>query len=88
MDIYNLSKPEWFPFAGINRFRHVSWLSFKTLYTHGGFENKQPNIPINSLTKIDLHELLLSHPDLQKNIDEPLDNSNRGKGLYELDPMI
>lgn len=40
MDIYNLSKPEWFSFPGINRFRHVSWLSFKTLYTHGGFENK------------------------------------------------
>lgn len=64
MDMYNLSKPEWFGFIGINRFRHVSWLSFKYLFTHGGFENSQPNLPINSLSKIDLHELLVSNPEL------------------------
>lgn len=27
MDVYNLANPEWFNFSGINRFRHVSWIS-------------------------------------------------------------
>lgn len=63
----------------------MSWLSFKNLYTHGGFENKQPNLPINALSKIDLSQLLESYPDLQKNIEVPFDKTSKGKGLYEID---
>ena len=40
LDVYNLINSEWYFFKGINRFRHVSWLSYSNLFTHGGFENQ------------------------------------------------
>lgn len=76
MEVYNLLTQTWYSFPGVNRFRHVSWLSFNNLYTHGGFENNQPNLPINLLTKIDLKELFANYPDLLKNIEEPYINQN------------
>lgn len=70
LDVYNLASPEWFSFPGINRFRHVSWMSGNYLYTHGGFEFTQPNLPINSLTQVDLSETFAANPDLIKNLDD------------------
>ncbi len=68
LDVYNLKTSEWHVFNGINRFRHVSWISMNNLLTHGGFENNQPNKPINNLTKINLKELFANFPALQENI--------------------
>ncbi len=64
LDVYNLKTSEWHIFKGINRFRHVSWLSMNNLMTHGGFQNNQPNKPINKLTKINLKELFINFPNL------------------------
>lgn len=86
MDVYNLASPEWFSFPGINRFRHVSWHGGKYLYTHGGFEYTQPNLPINSLTQVDLSETFSTHPDLLKNLEDT--NTNPKQGLYQIDNMI
>lgn len=70
MDVYNLANPEWFSFSGINRFRHVSWLTGKYLFTHGGFEYAQPNLPINSLTQLDLGEVFMTNPELVKCLED------------------
>lgn len=64
IDVYNLPNAEWHSFSGANRFRHVSWISYQNLYTHGGFENKKPNLPISTLTRIDLKELFSANSDL------------------------
>ena len=74
-NIYNLETSEWIKFEGLNRFRHVSWLSYNRLYTHGGFENSLPNVPTSLLTSIDLIDLLDNNPDLQKNIEKPSENN-------------
>ena len=71
INVYNLENSEWMRFEGINRFRHVSWLSYNMLYTHGGFENNTPNIPTDLLTCIDLNEMMASYPNLLKNIEMP-----------------
>ncbi len=69
MDIYNLEHSEWVSLAGINRFRHVSWLSYNILHTHGGFETKKPNVPTSLFTKLDLAEMFQNDENLLKNIE-------------------
>lgn len=73
INIYNLESSEWSKFPGVNRFRHVCWLSYNVMYNHGGFENNSPNVPTDLLTYIDMNEMFANNPDLTKNIEQPSD---------------
>ena len=89
IDVYNLSNSEWLSFKGINRFRHVSWLSYNKVFTHGGFESKQPNVPINLLTSMDLNELFQDYEILLSNIETPYSNNKDNNGdLYKLKESV
>lgn len=55
MEIYETENSEWKKFNSIQRFRHTIWaMDYQTIYMHGGFENETPNIPTNSIMKLDL----------------------------------
>jgi len=54
MEIYETENSEWKKFTSIQRFRHTIWAVDQTIYMHGGFENETPNIPTNSIMKLDL----------------------------------
>ena len=38
----------------MQRFRHTVWALDAMIYMHGGFENETPNIPTNTIVKLDL----------------------------------
>lgn len=55
MEVYETENSEWKKFHSIQRFRHTIWAQdHQTLYMHGGFENETPNIPTNSIMRLDL----------------------------------
>ena len=55
MEVYETETSEWKKFNSIQRFRNTIWASdFQYIYMHGGFENETPNIPTNSIIKLDL----------------------------------
>lgn len=55
MEIYETENSEWKKFNSIQRFRHTIWTQdIHTIYMHGGFENETPNIPTNSIIKLDM----------------------------------
>jgi len=54
MEIYETENSEWKKFSSIQRFRHTVWAVDQIIYMHGGFENETPNIPTNSIMKLDL----------------------------------
>jgi hypothetical protein len=44
------------------------WTLDSYLYIHGGFENDSPNIPTNSILKLDLAKMLESAPGLREKL--------------------
>ncbi len=88
IDVYDLVNAEWVTFPGINRFRHVSWISYNKVFTHGGFESKQPNVPINLLTCLNLKDLFENFPELKENIEAPNMNNNNTRGDYQLNANV
>ena len=55
MEVYDTENSEWKKFNTIQRFRHTVWaLDHQYIFMHGGFENETPNIPTNSIIKLDL----------------------------------
>ena len=44
------------------------WSIDTAVYVHGGFEHETPNIPINSISKIDGTKLFANHPGLAAKI--------------------
>lgn len=67
-DILNLRTLRWSTLPGLDRFRHVSWCYHGVLYTFGGFESHNPNIPTKSLKKREILKLLEPLPILKKQI--------------------
>lgn len=44
------------------------WSIDTSVYVHGGFEHETPNIPINSISRIDATKLFSNHPVLAAKI--------------------
>ena len=57
LDVYDTETSEWFKFVSIQRFRHASWVVESNIFVYGGFEHESPNIPTDSLSKINLLKL-------------------------------
>lgn len=52
-ETYDTETSEWFSYPSIKRFRHACWAIDGLIYLHGGFEQESPNVPTNSILKID-----------------------------------
>jgi hypothetical protein len=70
VDVLNLRNLKWYKLPPINNFRHCSWSNTGLLYSYGGFENTQPDIPIGRLLQINIVEMLSSIPSLQRQIKD------------------
>jgi hypothetical protein len=65
LEVYETESSEWKKFNSLQRFRHTVWAIDTVIFMHGGFENETPNIPTNSIMKIDLNNLFKNSPVLQ-----------------------
>ena len=62
MEIYETETSEWKKFNSVQRFRHTVWTVDANIYMHGGFENETPNIPTDSILKLDLVSYIKNIP--------------------------
>ena len=60
MEVYDTETSEWTKFQSVQRFRHGSWVLENFVYIYGGFELDSPNIPTDSITKLNLLKVLQS----------------------------
>lgn len=70
VDVLNLRNLKWYKLPPINNFRHCSWSNTGLLYSYGGFENTQPDVPIGRLLQMNIVDMLSSVPNLQKQIKD------------------
>jgi protein phosphatase len=54
LEVYETESSEWKKFNCLQRFRHSVWVMDHYIYMHGGFENDTPNIPTNTIVRLDL----------------------------------
>lgn len=54
LEVYETESSEWKKFNCLQRFRHSVWVMDHYIYMHGGFENETPNIPTNTIVRLDL----------------------------------
>lgn len=57
MEVYDTESSEWYKFRAIQRFRATCWQTDGSVYVHGGFEHETPNIPINTISRIESSRL-------------------------------
>jgi len=62
MEVYDTESSEWYKFKAIQRFRATCWQIEGQVYVHGGFEHETPNIPINSISRIESNKLFAQFP--------------------------
>lgn len=58
LEVYDTNTSEWKQYPAFQRFRHVSWIYRGDIYVHAGFEPESPNIPTNSLVRMDISRVL------------------------------
>lgn len=68
-EIYDTETSEWSRFTGIGLFRHMVFKKDNFLFIYGGFENNNPNYPIEKIFKVDLLNYLKSNLQVQKKLD-------------------
>lgn len=62
MEIYETETSEWKKFNSVQRFRHTVWTVDTNIFMHGGFENDTPNIPTDSILKLDFISYIKNIP--------------------------
>lgn len=62
LDIFDTETSEWFTSSNIQRFRHISWIFQDNLYIQGGFEQSNPELPINEIYGLNLTEAFAHSP--------------------------
>ena len=56
LEVYDCESSDWMRFPPVQRFRHSCWMIDTYLYVHGGFEQNSPNIPTDTIIKIDINK--------------------------------
>lgn len=80
-EVYDTETSEWLKFPGLGLYRHSCFIKDNFLYVYGGFENSNPNIPIEKLIKIDLLQYFSSCGPLTSKLESYLANlQNEGRG--------
>lgn len=69
MEVYETESSEWKKFNSLQRFRHTIWQVDSTIFMHGGFENETPNIPTNTIQKLDLLALFKNDPGFAQKVE-------------------
>ncbi len=77
LEVYETESSEWRKFNSLIRHRHSVWAIDSTIYMHGGFENETPNIPTNSIMKLDLLELFAKTPNLIQKLEQSFGSANK-----------
>lgn len=72
LEVYETESSEWKKFNSLQRFRHTVWGIDSTIFMHGGFENETPNIPTNTIMKLDLAQLFKNYPSLNQKLEQAL----------------
>ena len=62
LEVYETESSEWKKFNCLQRFRSSVWSIDANIYMHGGFENETPNVPTNTVMKLDLSALFSKTP--------------------------
>ena len=75
-EVYDTESSEWKRFPGLNLFRHSCFVKDSHLYIYGGFENTNPNIPIEKLIRIDLTQYFASNQPLLSILESIFANIN------------
>ncbi|OMJ68803.1 hypothetical protein SteCoe_33644 [Stentor coeruleus] len=81
VEAYDTESSEWVKFPSIQRFRHSSWTLDSEVYIHGGFENETPNIPTDSIVKLDSSKLLGRTEPAPRSIPEPKINLDQNRTI-------
>ncbi len=68
LDIYDTDSSDWYKLPNIDRFRHICFMIEQMVYIHGGFDQQAPNIPTDSVLKLDLNKIFNSQPALFKGL--------------------
>mmetsp|Transcript_8079 Transcript_8079/g.7936 ORF Transcript_8079/g.7936 Transcript_8079/m.7936 type:complete len:580 (-) Transcript_8079:33-1772(-) len=71
LEAYDTENSEWFKFNSIQRFRHACWSLDSDVYVHGGFEHETPNIPTDTIFKIDTIRLFGKNEQLIPRTSDP-----------------
>lgn len=72
LEIYETESSDWKKFNQLQRFRHSIWAIDSFIYMHGGFENETPNVPTNSIMKLDIFNLLKNHAALLNKLESQI----------------
>jgi hypothetical protein len=67
--VYETESSEWRKFTTLQRFRHTVWAIEQFIFMHGGFENETPNIPTNSIVKLDLTAIFKGNAQLTAKLE-------------------
>ena len=81
VEAYDTESSEWLKFTSIQRFRHASWTLDSEVFIHGGFENETPNIPTDSIVKLDSSKLLGRVEPVTRNVPEPRINLDQNRPI-------
>lgn len=60
-EIYDTESSEWKKFNGLGLFRHSCFIKDNFIFVYGGFENSNPNMPVEKIIKIDLLQYFSSN---------------------------
>ncbi len=58
LEVYDTETSEWHKYPVIRRFRHADWAVGTLIYIYGGFECDNPNLPTDSILRLDFPVLL------------------------------
>lgn len=72
LEVYETESSEWKKFDSLQRFRHTVWAIDSNIFMHGGFDNETPNIPTNTIMKLDLTQLFAKTPQFLAKLDSQL----------------
>ena len=78
-EVYDTETSEWKRFSSIGLFRHICFVKDNYMFIYGGFENTNPNIPVEKLIKIDLLTYFKSNSNLQSKIEAFLESKKENK---------
>jgi len=68
LDIYDTDSSDWYKLPSVDRFRHITFMVDHFIYVHGGFDQDAPNVPTDSIIRLDLNKLFTSNPALYKGL--------------------
>ena len=81
VEAYDTENSEWVKFSSIQRFRHSSWTLDSEVFIHGGFENETPNIPTDTIIKLDSNKLFGKSEPVQRPAPEPRVNLDQNRPI-------